>query len=598
MLSWRNFVAILLVLAIMPVISLAAIDVQKVSYLKAEVIQNVHIKTTGNPTELIIDVLIPQEDDFQTIESQEVSVPFITKTDEMGNKMIRATFDGPGSDVEFKIKSVVSVKRRTSASLPQNSALLRSTDLIESKDEKINKLAEEITSGKQVGFEQISAVAGWVGDNIRYDLAYADVNLSASKVLDLRAGVCDEFSTLELSMLRSLGYRSAYVVGYAYGRGYRTVDDFVPHGWTEVCSPDGQCMVSDPTWGEIGWLDAMHIKFATLVNSGNYIEASAQAKGFGSDLEVKIEGVNTTVNILQSDEEFIINSESQLLDDNVWSGYAIVKTELSAEGCFATKISKNSCTLNGRGLLDTLQKESIVSFCDSKNVFSLFKIPNTLDQSTRYSCSLGISVGGGQVTSSNLVLDKSFDGTTAPQLSLDKTSLKPGEEFIAVSPDAHVFTDFGSYGQNNLIAKAPSQDFKVFAYKNGQLTEQEILVSNDRPLEVKIAVNDTLVLGAPYGVNITVQNVADESKQVNVLFGNESIKNLIDVGQKKIFYFNFTAASKDDNVVRAFVSIDGFSTSVSKSVDVIEKTSFGLSFITDFINVIIDFIKKLFGGRI
>ncbi|HIJ98184.1 TPA: transglutaminase domain-containing protein [archaeon] len=582
-------------LMILPAITFAAIDAQKVSYLRAEVVQDVHVRADGSPSEVTVDVLIPQEDDFQTIESQEVSIPFTTKVDDMGNKMVSATFDNPDNLIEFKITSIVNVKRRTSASLPQNPALLRSTDLIESKDEKINKLAEEITAGKQIGFEQISAVAGWVNENTKYDLAYADVNLSASQVLDLGAGVCDEFSTLELSMLRSLGYRSAYIVGYAYGRGYRQVEDFVPHGWTEVCSPDGGCTVADPTWAEVGWLDAMHIKFATLVNSGNYIEATALAKGYGSNLKVMIDGVNTTIKILQSDEEASINSESILLDDNVWSGYAVVKTDLSADGCLLTKVSTNSCTLDGKGLLTPLQPESIVSFCDEKTIFSLFKIPDTLDQNTRYSCSLGTGIGGNGAGSNSLALESSFDSTAPPQLSLDKTSLKPGEEFVAASSGSHIFTDFGSYGQDNLIAKAPSQNFKVYAYDNGQLTEQEVLVSEYRPLEVKIAVNDTVLLGNVYSVNITVQNVEDSSRQATVIFGNRSVQSLLSAGQSKVFHFNFTAFSKDDNVVRTFVSTNGFSTSVSKTVDVIKQASFG-NFIADTIQAIIDFFKRLFGG--
>lgn len=596
MLKLKATLVLFSLLLLVPTISFAAIDAQKVSYLKAEVVQDVHVRADGNPTEITVDVLIPQEDEFQTIESQEISVPYETKSDDFGNKMITATFKNPDSLIEFKITSVVNVKRRTSASLPQDPAFLRSTDLIESRNEEIAKLAENITEGKREGFEQISAIAGWVNENVKYDLAYADVNLSASQILNLGAGVCDEFSTLELSMLRSLGYRSAYIVGYAYGRGYRQVEDFVPHGWTEVCSPDGQCTPSDPTWAEVGWLDAMHIKFATLVNSGNYIEATALAKGYGSDLKVMIDGVNTTITILQSDEETAIESESQLLDDNIWNGYAVVKTDLTADGCILTKVSTNSCTLDGEGLLTPLQPENVVSFCNEKTIFSLFKTPDTLDQNTRYSCSLGTGIGGNGASSNNLALESSFDDTAAPQLSLDKTFLKPGEEFVAISQGAHIFTDFGAYAQGNLVAKAPSQNFKVYAYNNGQLTEQEVQVSQQRPLEVKIAVNDTVVAGDIYSVNITVQNVAEESKQVTIRFGNESLESSIGSGQKKTFSFNFTSASKDDNVVRAFVNTNDFSTSISKSVDVIEKSTFGLSFITDFINAIIEFFKKLFGG--
>jgi len=592
MLQRALFVLVLLLL--IPSLSFAAIDAQKISELRAEVVQDITAHTSGSSIELTVDVLIPQEDGFQKRESLEVSIPYTLKEDDMGNEMVTVVIENPADVVDFQIRSIVTVNRRTSITLPKSSGLLRSTDLIESKNPDIISLAEQITAGKSIGFEQVSAVAGWINKNINYDLKYADVNLSASQVLNLKAGVCDEMSTLELSMLRSLGYPSAYVVGYAYGRGYRTVDDFVPHGWTEVCSPNGECFSADPTWAEVGWLDSMHIKFATLQNSGNYIEATALAKGYGGDLKVGIDGVNTKIKILDTKEEHVVEAKSELLEDTVSKGYAIVKTDLSSDGCIMTKITRSSCTLDGKSLLKTEMDSGTVSLCGKKSVFSLFKLPDTLDKNTRYSCSLGIAVGGNGVSENTVVLESTKDGATVPRLSLDKTSLKPNEEFIAVSLGAHIFTDFGKYGKDSLVSKAPSESFKIFAYKGGQLAEQDVDVSQYRPLEIKVFVNSTLVVGKIYGVNVSVQNVADSEKEVSVTLGNITSKSTVSVSKSKIFKFNFTAETLDDSIVRVFVSTRDFSTSVSKSVEVIQP-SMG-NFIQEIIQAVIDFLKKLFGG--
>ncbi len=590
----RLLVIAVFMLVLLPEISIAAIDAQKIADLRAEVSQDVSVSTTGSALELSVDVMIPQEDEFQSLELLEVSVPYTFKTDGMGNKMVNAIFKNPAQKVSFQIRSVVSVKRRTSASLPSIPSLLQPTDLIQSNDEEIQKLAETITTGKNVGFEQVGAIAKWVHENIKYDLTYADVNLSAKRALELKAGVCDEFSTIELSMLRSLGYNSAYIVGYAYGRGYREAEDFVPHGWTETCSPDNaQCFVADPTWAEVGWLDATHIKFATLPDS-YYVEATALAKGTG-DLSVKLDGVNTKITILETKEQDVASAQSQLLDDNLWNGYAIVKTTLKADGCISTKTFKNSCILEDEPFLEPEVNESIESFCREKILYSLFKIPPTLDSSTRYTCALSIGIGGGATTGDVVNLDPSSKEGTAPQLSIDKTSLKPSEEFIATSIGSYLFTDFGASSNDYLVAKAPSQSFNVFAYKNGQLSEQQVTVIKERPLEIKITVNETVIRGRAYGINITVQNIAGAEKDVAVKFGNQTAQATVPAGAMKIFVFNFTAMALNDNVVRAFVSTEGFSTSVSKSVVVIEPPK--KDFLSAIIEAIINFFKNLLGRK-
>ena len=72
-------------------------------------------------------------------------------------------------------------------------------------------------------------------------------------------GVCVEYSTLLIAMLRSVGIPARYVNGIAYSNIY---DGFGAHSWVEVYILEEGWITYDPTIGEFGWIDSTHIKLA------------------------------------------------------------------------------------------------------------------------------------------------------------------------------------------------------------------------------------------------------------------------------------------------------------------------------------------------
>jgi transglutaminase-like putative cysteine protease len=102
---------------------------------------------------------------------------------------------------------------------PEVTQYLEFTSLVNHSDE-IDLIASQAASGSTSDLEAAMRVAAWVNKEIEYDLAYSGTIECATDVFTERSGTCDEFVTLYMSMLRSLGIPVRYVSGYAYGNIY------------------------------------------------------------------------------------------------------------------------------------------------------------------------------------------------------------------------------------------------------------------------------------------------------------------------------------------------------------------------------------------
>jgi transglutaminase-like putative cysteine protease len=587
--SRRCWLLILAFLVVLGTFSFAAIDPVKVSSMRVEVNQTVHVSTTGNVNTLTVNLMAPQEDAFQKVESVEVSVPYETTTDAYGNKMTKVTLNNPSSKAGFTVKTVLTVLRRNGAAVPNNPIFSQPTSLVESGDKDIINLAADTTAGSTSDFEKTAAIADWVNENIRYDLAYASVNLSAKTTLNNRAGVCDEFSALTMAMLRSIGYKAAYTVGYAYGRGYTIANDFVPHGWVETCSLGGNCYQVDSTWGEAGWLDASHIKFATLPES-YYVEASASAKGTGQ-VEVALDSVDTKITILGSGETPLINTQLSLLKDGVWNGYAVTKTDLSTDGCIFTKVRFGGCLREQGTFLAPDSNETGVAFCNKKTVFMPYRIPGDMEGNSIYTCGLVSAPNGGEQKTIEVTLDPREKSSERPALGVDRTAVKPDETVTANAAGAQIFTSNGYYGTGSLSITAPAKDFIIYAYNNGQLAEQPISVANSRPIELKLTAPASVKLGETANVSIEVRNIDSKSRNVEITLGAETKSGVLDAGKAITYPFTFTPTG-DEGIVQAFAESEGFSTSTSAPITVIRPDK---NILDQIIEAITSFLDSLFG---
>lgn len=542
---------------------------QIVSEMRINVTEKGFIELIGNVYDLELNLSIPQEDSYQLLEQFDVRDSYGScKTDSCsykfvydlyGNKMLNIKWKNPPKIVNYTFSSVLRIYRRGDIDKKILKEFIEPTDLIQSADPEIVSLASK---ARGTDFEKIAYLSKWIEENIEYDKVYSDVSLSAKEILTVRKGLCKEFSNLLVSFLRNLGYYSAVDVGYVYpGRVYET-NEFQPHGWTEVYTGNG--IIADPTWSEVGYLDATHIKFATFPDS-RWTITSANANGVVGEVKIKLGEVDVKVNVLDFKEDNLISADNSLLANNIWSGYAVLKSDLKSDGCILTKIDYESCTdSSGNDFLKAIDFQNTIYFCNERYLFTIFKIPE-LDEGMIYKCFIGVFPYAG--TGSGKQLSINFNDDSYSKLVVEKEVLKPGEKFSVSAMNSHIFTDYGEYGYDKAEFTAPNYDFKIYSYNSGFLDNKSISVVLEKPLSINLDVNETVFVGKSIPVKVNVVNLLNESQNVKVTFREDYYSDVLT--DSKEFVFNFTPQNVDDNLIQVFVRTPDFSTSVSETVTVI-----------------------------
>lgn len=253
---------------------------------------------------------IPEEDYRQKLESYKSS----PKGDLQDDQLIIEVNEAKDFllFVDFSTYTTANpVKVRNKVSFPLkgvNSSIIKYTSPSEKIDinEDIRKQASEIAAGEDDLYMVVFKLADWVNSNIEYNLSSAtvDASLPSSWVLENRYGVCDEISNLFISMCRSLGIPARFVSGIAYTDDERFDNEWGAHGWAEVYFPGYGWIPFDPTYDQLGYVDATHIKFDdNLEGSKNAIEYSWRGRNIDvSSGSITINGIVMKEGTLPDDD--------------------------------------------------------------------------------------------------------------------------------------------------------------------------------------------------------------------------------------------------------------------------------------------------------
>ena len=91
-------------------------------------------------------------------------------------------------------------------------------------------------------------VKEWIYARFSYQPNVTNVNTMLNEVLELGAGVCQDFSHLMIALCREAGIPSRYVSGYLYlGDHDELRGTQATHAWVEVLLPSGEWLGVDPT---------------------------------------------------------------------------------------------------------------------------------------------------------------------------------------------------------------------------------------------------------------------------------------------------------------------------------------------------------------
>jgi len=542
------------------------------------------VVTLGNAVvKAEVDVYIPQETAFQTRESLDVSIEnYELLIDKYGNEFLRFTWTRPESIVEIDIKSRVKTNKWEKRPVGSEKFYISPTELINSDDADVISQAEDIILKKKTDFSKIAEIAKWVHLNIDYDLAYRSVNLSAMETLKNGKGVCSEFSILFQALVRAIGFETRSSLGWVISQ-YEEPYDFEAHSWSEVRIGD-EYIPMDSTWGEGGVVDATHIKFASFPDS-IYREASVKITTSRNTGKPSI-NLTTDVSVVNFTESYSIEVESFLLDNEIWEGSAVVRTELSAKDCILLKINSFSCGDDTGDFFDTRSERDVIYFCGEKNYFSIFDLLNPLSENTVYSCPVTIVPSLGERQTLNVKMKKNYGLGKTIDLGVSSDSVLSGEEIIIESPGNEIFTSQGDFELNKMKLKAGGEDFTVYAYSNGNLVSRDISVVNNKPFEVSLEANDTMIFGDNYTVSVGIKNLISSEQNIEIKLGNISKSVKIDSKSDSDVEIQIVA---DSGLIQVFADNGEFSTSSSKTINLIIIKSPADS-ISDFFN---QFLEKI-----
>lgn len=135
---------------------------------------------------------------------------------------------------------------------------IKATKFIQSDSSEIRTVANFLKKDDDP-IENLVNITNWVHSYVTYDLDYVSMINDSIAVLSDRKGVCDEFAILEAAILRAQGYPVRYVVGYA-----NTSQEWGAHAWLEVYMSGIGWISVDPTYNEVGIVDATHIVLEKL----------------------------------------------------------------------------------------------------------------------------------------------------------------------------------------------------------------------------------------------------------------------------------------------------------------------------------------------
>lgn len=124
---------------------------------------------------------------------------------------------------------------------------------VQSDAEPIKQLAKEITAGKSTERDKAKAIYEYVAKTVAYDVEKLETDNfnwddSALKTLDLKTGVCQDYSYLTIALLRASDIEARFVEGMARGGWWPS-----KHAWVEA-NLEGEWITMDPTWGS-GYVD-------------------------------------------------------------------------------------------------------------------------------------------------------------------------------------------------------------------------------------------------------------------------------------------------------------------------------------------------------
>src|SRR3989344_4440299 len=463
----------------------------------------------------------PKDDDTQKITLRELKAAPEAEISEKDNELIYSWKKGVSGNIEIKnlflVDNKINFKKingKIAFPLKDDNSekeYLQSTNLI-IVDEKIRKKAGEL------------AVGNWVRENINYSLdsLTEEATQNSVWVLENKEGVCDELTVLYIAMMRSLGIPAKFVSGTSYTNIGNT---FGNHAWAELYFPGYGWVAFDVTYGQLGWVDAGHVK---MDESFDARKSSISYAWRTSGGDVKPGKLDVKANIVEfggkRDEKIGLNVE--ILNNKVkGDSYVPVKVEVENKQDYYLPV--NLYLVRGPKIIEDNERIVLLKPREKRNVFFLIDVPGDLKQNVMYTSEIKV-----------------------------KTSTEDYDEDVLEYSGVY---DFG-------LNKKEAED------KIGELSKEEVK-SYSKDVEIKCSSGKDVYYVYELSGNITceIRNIGNKNlDNLHTCFLDDCRNIDLTVAEKKELLFIFNI-SKAKNELQVIVQGDGITRNVYAPVKILER---------------------------
>jgi len=265
-------------------------------------------------------------------------------------------------------------------------------ELIDINDDIIT-LASSLAEGEDDLYVVVNNIASWVNKNVDYSLSTftKDASRRSSWVLENKKGVCDELTNLFISMCRSLGIPGRFVSGYAYTNSPLFAEEWGAHGWAEIYFPNYGWVPFDVTYGQMGYIDAGHIKFKDTVDSD---KSSVEYQWQGRNINIKTESLSVETEITKKGDFLnpLLGIEAKPLSKEIdFGSYNLIEATLTNNQGFYIIADVSLFKPEGIDIIGDYKQFILIKPKSSEKVYWIIKIPDDLQRRSIYTFPLVIS---------------------------------------------------------------------------------------------------------------------------------------------------------------------------------------------------------------
>lgn len=583
------------VLALILILSAAAAAQdapQLATSLSAEVLAQGTVSASGGTMhDLRMNISVPSSEAYQIVEAGEQML-----FDSEGNAHLSIYLANPPNPYSYSKEITVQSVARTTPALPASYSVpadyrrfTAATGRTQSGDAGIRQLAESITQGAKAPFEKVALLAIYVNRHMDYDEAMVGQEMDALWVKENMRGVCTEYSTLFAALARSIGIPVRYVSGYVYSDKY---GGWMGHAWAEAYV--GKWVPVDPTWFEVGALDAMHIEETKAPEFSNRDTLSASVSKPGVKLEwdtgQKTGAMAGNIKTIKAEYSqpmggFDFGAAETSLP---FGGSTLAYLSVEGTDYRVVPVSLRGCTGAKSVELDESEKYLVLEPGKTSTLVWELNASSSLPSSYVYSCPLTLNSPYLERRTLSIRVDPSESALPAFEASLKKSSAAPeegnavllkvpkqrrGKEFVAILPDGIYRGTAGSAASEIAFSASATGTVPVYVGAGGggwQLLEYSSGSEGSGVSIDSFELPESPVVGKPSKARASVSASSYPADiSLSFSFGQHEEQAISRLSAPQEFEFEFTPESPGAEAAELTLSSAGEKDSESRLAEVL-----------------------------